>query len=137
MNVKGAVAQRKERMADNYGKMVIIDLHQCNVARFNRTDIEQYFVELAEKIDMKRCDLHWWDDKDVPEEQKQVLPHTKGTTGVQFILTSHILVHTLEILERAYIDIFSCKDFSDEVAVEYTKQYFGGVIAQWQPIKRI
>jgi S-adenosylmethionine/arginine decarboxylase-like enzyme len=43
---------------------------------------------------------------------------------VQFISTSDIVVHTLDVLEKAFINIFSCKTFDKGIAAEFTKEYF-------------
>ncbi len=120
-----------------YGKELILDLHNCNVGRFNRKDIEEYFIKLCKLIDMQRCELHFWDDLNVPEEEKQTSPHTKGTSAVQFILTSNITIHTLDILKKVYINIFSCKDFDENIASQFTNDFFGGIIAKKTAIERI
>ncbi|MDD4970819.1 MAG: S-adenosylmethionine decarboxylase [Paludibacter sp.] len=122
---------------ENYGKELIIDLHRCNIDRFNRKDLKKYFVQLCELIDMKRAKLTWWDDLNVPEEQKQTQAHTKGTSAVQFILTSNITIHTLDILQNVYINIFSCKEFDSAIALEFTKKFFEGLVIQHLTIDRI
>ena len=109
----------------SYGYELILDLHGCDTSTFNRTSLEQYFEKLCEAIDMKRCDLHFWDDLGIPPEDRQTSPHTKGTSAVQFILTSTIVVHTLDLLEAVYINIFSCKPFDRKVAEKITKEWFG------------
>lgn len=109
-----------------YGKELIIDLENCDPSLFTRKYIEQYFINLCELIDMQRCELHFWDDIEVPEEDRQTSPHTKGTSAVQFILTSNITIHTLDLLEQVYINIFSCKDFDCQKASLFTKDYFKG-----------
>ncbi len=109
----------------SYGYELILDLHRCNTSTFNRTSLGQYFEKLCEAIDMKRCDLHFWDDVGVPPEERQTSPHTKGTSAVQFILTSTIVVHTLDLLKAVYINIFSCKPFDRKVAEKITKKWFG------------
>ncbi len=91
---------------------------------FNQKSIEEYFVKLCDAIKMERCDLHFWDDVGVAPEERETSPHTKGTSAVQFILTSTIVVHTLELLEAAYINIFSCKPYDKEVAEKLTKAWF-------------
>ncbi len=121
----------------NYGKELILDLHKCDVNQFNRKSLRKYFKELCILIDMQRSKLVFWDDIGVPEEEKQTLPHTKGTSAVQFILTSNVTVHTLDIMERVYINIFSCKDFDSKIAEEFTKKYFNGEIVQSLTIGRI
>ena len=56
--------------------------------------------------------------------EKQNLPHTKGTSAVQFILTSNITIHTLDLLEAAYVNIFSCKKFDRKLAEKITTEWF-------------
>jgi S-adenosylmethionine/arginine decarboxylase-like enzyme len=108
----------------NYGKELILDLHECNSKKFNRYYLRKYFKELCDLIKMERSKLCWWDDVGVPENEKQTLPHTKGTSAVQFILTSNVTIHTLDILEAIYINIFSCKDFDEKIAEEFTTKFF-------------
>jgi S-adenosylmethionine/arginine decarboxylase-like enzyme len=108
-----------------YGSELILDLHGCDVSTFTRQSLKAYFIRLCEAIDMERADLHFWDDEGVPPEEQQTSPHTKGVSAVQFILTSSIVIHTLELLEAAYVNIFSCKAFDRDVAEKLTKEWFG------------
>jgi S-adenosylmethionine decarboxylase len=121
----------------NYGKELILDLHGCNAAKFNRKDIKKFFVELCRIIDMKRCKISWWDDVGVEPQYQQALPHTKGTSAIQFILTSNITIHTLDMLKNVYINIFSCKDFDSDKAGSFARNYFNGIVAQSLTIDRI
>lgn len=107
-----------------YGFELIIDLHGCEIDTFNRASIEEFFDNICDKIDMKRCALHFWDDVGVPPDEQETSPHTKGTSAVQFILTSSIVIHTLDLLEAVYINIFSCKEFDKVKAEEFTKEWF-------------
>ena len=108
-----------------YGKELILDLHGCDVTKLTREVIEQYFAELCELIDMERCDLHFWDDMGVSKNEQQTHPKTKGTSAVQFILTSTIVIHTLELMKAAYVNIFSCKEFDTDEAAKFTANWFG------------
>ena len=108
-----------------YGLELILDLHQCNASRFTRKAIERYCEELCELIDMERCDLHFWDDVGVPEEDQQTDAKTKGTSAVQFILTSTIVIHTLDLMKAVYVNIFSCKEFDADEAAQFTAKWFG------------
>jgi len=108
-----------------YGYELILDLHGCDVGKFSRTSLEGYFEKLCKAIDMKRSDLHFWDDVGLPPEKHQTQPHTKGTSAVQFILTSSIVIHTLDLLGAVYVNIFSCKWFDEKKAEEITKEWFG------------
>ena len=112
-----------------YGKELILDLHNCDTCRFTRHGIEQFCSELCELIDMERCDLYFWDDLGVPNEDQQTDPKTKGTSAVQFILTSTIVIHTLDLMKAVYVNIFSCKEFDTDEAAKFTASWFGS--ANW------
>ena len=58
----------------NYGKELILDLHNCDIELFNRVDIDYYFKELCRQIDMKAEDRFWWDEEGVSEKEKQTNP---------------------------------------------------------------
>jgi S-adenosylmethionine/arginine decarboxylase-like enzyme len=100
-------------------------MHGCNDSQFNRKSLEYYFTELCELIEMELCEVHFWDDVGVPEDEQQTLPHTKGTSAVCFILTSSIVIHTLDLLKAVYVNIFSCKPFDPAVAEKFTAEWFG------------
>lgn len=109
---------------NSFGAELVLDLKQCDANRFTRRDIDLYFSKLCELIDMQKCTVHFWDDYDVPLEEQQTLPHTKGTSAVCFILTSSIVIHTLDLLKAVYVNIFSCKDFDPKVAEKFTQEWF-------------
>ena len=112
-------------MVEPYGQELILDLHGCRVIKFNRVAIEVFFIELCDLIGMERCDLHFWDDEGLPADQCQTNPKTKGTSAVQFIITSSIVIHALDMMEAAYINIFSCKPFDADAAARFTQKFFG------------
>ena len=120
-----------------YGFELILDLHDCDVSTFNRKSIKVYFEKLCDAIDMKRCDLHFWDDLGVPEDERQTSPHTKGTSAVQFILTSNITIHTLDLLKAVYVNIFSCKPYDKELAEKLTIDWFKAKICRSNFIERL
>jgi S-adenosylmethionine/arginine decarboxylase-like enzyme len=86
---------------------------------------------------MQREDLHFWDDVGLPEEDKQTSPHTQGTSAVQFILTSSIVIHTLDQLKAIYINIFSCKVYDPKVAEKFTVEWFGATDCSAKLIDRV
>ena len=120
-----------------YGFELIMDLHGCDVSKFNRKSLDEYFEKLCKAIDMQKCERYFWDDVGLPEEEKQTSPHTKGSSAVQFILTSTIVVHTLDLLKAVYINIFSCKPFDEIVAEKITKDWFGANGCRSHFIERI
>jgi len=127
----------KSKKSSPYGFELMIDLHECDTAKFNRHSLRKYFVKICKAIDMKRCELYFWDDVGIPAKEKQNLPHTKGTSAVQFILTSNITIHTLDLLKAAYINIFSCKQYDKAVAKKITKEWFGAKKCRTIFIERI
>jgi S-adenosylmethionine/arginine decarboxylase-like enzyme len=108
-----------------YGQELILDLHACDTSKFTRSALARFFIDLCELIDMEACDLHFWDDVGVAEEEQQTDPKTKGTSAVQFILTSTIVIHTLDLMKVAYVNIFSCKEFKTDEAAKFTAEWFG------------
>lgn len=120
-----------------YGKELILDLHNCDSSTFTRKSIKKYFELLCEKIDMVPDTLYWWDDYDLDPKYHQTEPHTKGTSAVQFILTSNITIHTLDILENVYLNVFSCKDFDSNIAIKFSEEWFKGKAVNSQVIERI
>src|ERR1700692_2243308 len=109
-----------------YGFECLIDLHSCDESTFNRKSIGKFLSGLCKVIDMKRCKVHFWDDVGVAPDERQTEPHTKGTSAVCFMLTSTIVVHTLDLLGAVYVNIFSCKRFDPMVAERFTREWFKG-----------
>jgi S-adenosylmethionine/arginine decarboxylase-like enzyme len=107
-----------------YGYMLTMDLHKCDVSKFNRKDLTQFFEQLCDLTEMELAEIFFWDDLDTPEDEKQTEAHTIGTSAVCFILTSNITVHTLDVLERVYIDLFTCKPFDPEIAKAFIVEWF-------------
>lgn len=120
-----------------YGYELVLDLHGCDTEKFTRGDIDRFFTELCCLIDMVKCDVHFFDDVGVPEEEKQTLPHTKGTSAVCFILTSSIVIHTLDILKAVYVNIFSCKEFDQDAAADFTNKWFEAETCDPRFIRRV
>jgi S-adenosylmethionine/arginine decarboxylase-like enzyme len=122
---------------DAYGYELILDLHGCDISTFNRESLDAYFEKLCKAIKMEKCERYFWDDVGVPEDEQQTSPHTKGTSAVQFILTSTIVIHTLELMKAAYINIFSCKQYDAELAEQITKEWFGATECSARQFERI
>lgn len=123
---------------ETYGKELILDLYECNPDLFNRETLTKFFDELCDLIDMQKEDLHFWDDLDTPEEEKETAPHLKGTSAIQFIKTSNVTIHTLDILKRVYLNIFSCKDFDVCVASKFCEDFFESkLVKQARILERI
>jgi len=121
----------------DYGKEVVLDLHRCNPETFTRKSIRKYFIEVCDLVDMRREKLCWWDDLHTLENEKETEPHLVGTSAVQFIKTSNITIHTLDLMERVYVNLFSCKDFSGPQFIDFTQSWFGGDVVNQQVVRRL
>lgn len=107
-----------------YGKELILDLYGCDTSKFTRESISEWLERLCELIGMQREDLHFWDYEDCPEEKEAAPDHLKGTSAVQFITTSDIVIHTLDNVGECYINIFTCKPFDENEAYRFTSAWF-------------
>ena len=123
-------------MEQQYGKELILDIHRCDVSKFNRKDIEIYLKKLCELINMDREDLHFWDYEGDPVGYERAPDHLKGVSCVQFITTSNITIHALDVLRKIFINIFSCRDFDCKIARDFTRDYFDGIVFNRWEVER-
>jgi len=123
---------------ENYGKELILDIHDVeNTGLFTRAGIKLFMIRLCKSIGMEREDLYFWDELYTPEHEKATEEHLIGTSAVQFITTSNITIHTLDVMKRVYLNIFSCKEFDAVEATRFCVDYFDGVIVTQRIIDRI
>lgn len=120
----------------SYGMELILDLHNCDPDTFTRNSLDGYFENLCKAIKMVKCERYFWDDVNVPLDERQTSPHTQGTSAVQFILTSNITIHTLDQLKKVFVNIFSCKEFDIKIASNITAAWFDGDIVNKHKINR-
>ena len=121
---------------EKYGSELILDMKGCNPGKFNQSDIESFMVALCEHIDMERADLYFWDYEDDEEAKKAAPDHLCGTTAIQFIQTSNITIHTLDRTGSVMLNIFSCKDFDHQSAIEFCAKFFSSKEVRSQSIER-
>ncbi|MFH0831154.1 MAG: S-adenosylmethionine decarboxylase [Parcubacteria group bacterium] len=100
-----------------WGKSVSIDLYGCNPKTTIDPDgLKKIIAEMIKAIDMI---AHGPCYVDRFGEGKLL-----GYSAMQFIKTSSVTVHLDEVNSRAFIDIFSCKQFSSDGAVAVAQKYF-------------
>lgn len=119
-----------------YGKELILDISVCDSSKFNRESITKYFRDICNLIGMTREKLYWWDYEGHPEEYEKAPAHLKGISAIQFIKTSNITIHALDVLKKVFINIFSCKDFDEKKAVEFSRRWFCGKKYKFKVIVR-
>lgn len=104
-------------MLKPWGKSIAIDLTDCEHSRLIDPELLKQFIgEIIPLIGMKAhgpCYVDRFGEGDI-----------EGISAMQFIKTSSITVHLDEVGNRAFIDIFSCKDFDAEKAVKVAQEFF-------------
>jgi S-adenosylmethionine decarboxylase len=102
-----------------WGKHVIIDMSAGDRERVRSAKhIRRYVETLVETIGTKA------DGPPVLQHFAEHVPEAAGYSLVQLIETSAITGHFCDRSGDAYIDIFSCKDFQAELAIEVVRAVF-------------
>ena len=114
-----------------YGYSLLLDLTGCNPDTFTRSNIAQFLIDLCDRIEMEREDLHFWDYEDDLAARLEAPAHLAGVSACQFIRTSSIVIHTLDKTGRVFIDLFLCKEFRPSEVSKLAVKWFGGVL-HWQ-----
>lgn len=110
-----------ERFKKNgeWGLLTSVDLHDCDPEKVRDGDyIRKFSVDLCDHIDMKR-----YGEPIVVRFGAD--PRVQGYSLAQLIETSLISGHFAEDTNRAFIDIFSCKEYPPQAVAEYCRKYFG------------
>lgn len=101
-----------------WGLLTSIDLFGCDggILR-DKEKIKHFAIELCDLIETKRylepAIVHFGED-----------PRVKGYTMTQLVETSLVSGHFVEADNSVYIDVFSCKFYDQQKAVEFTKNFF-------------
>ena len=111
------------RESGAWGLYTSVDLKGCNPDTIRDPErIREFIVELCERIDMKRFGeptiVHFGQNEKVA-----------GYSMTQLIETSLISGHFANDSNAAYLDIFSCKEYSPRIMAEFCKTFFGAASA--------
>ncbi|MBU0634507.1 MAG: S-adenosylmethionine decarboxylase [Candidatus Omnitrophica bacterium] len=114
-----------------YGYELIMDLYDCDLAVLSsRKKLQEYVDKLCKLIKMKKFG-------------KTLIPYfgereefTKGYSLVQLIETSSITGHFSDHWRTAYLNIFSCKTYNQNLAKNFTKKFFGAKKVKTHFLKR-
>jgi len=102
-----------------WGLAVCVDLGECDHKKISSKEhITKFAIDLANYINMKRYGepmVVFFGDE----------PKVQGFSLVQLIETSQISGHFAEDTNRAFIDVFSCREFPPKKTAEFVKEYFG------------
>jgi S-adenosylmethionine/arginine decarboxylase-like enzyme len=102
---------------NNWGQLLSVDLSDCNPNLINNKEsLEKFCVGICREIDM----VAFGD----PIINRFGEGELEGFSMMQFIMTSSIVAHMDEKGNRAFIDIFSCKNFDVKKAKIFCKSFF-------------
>ncbi|AGI47980.1 S-adenosylmethionine decarboxylase [Thermoplasmatales archaeon BRNA1] len=103
----------------HWGLLVSIDLGECDHQKISDGKyIAQFAIDVCKEIKMKRYGepyVVFFGDE----------PKVQGYSLCQLIETSMISGHFAEDTDRAFVDVFSCKEFPPEKTAKYVAEYFG------------
>ena len=115
----------------SYGKEVIIDLYDCDREKMTEEHVVNFIQQLVKKVDMEtHGEPMVWTNNESDE------PHLRGTSAMQFITTSNVVVHTLSLTGLVLVNLFSCKPFDEHVVVDFSQQFFDARSYVMEPLKR-
>ena len=120
----------KFKSGNEWGLLTSIDLHDCDPQKIaSKEVITQFSIDLCDYIDMKRFGepivVRFGAD-----------PRVQGYSLAQLIETSLISGHFAEDTDRAFIDVFSCKEYPPKETAEFCKKYFGAKNMEYSVVFR-
>lgn len=102
-----------------WGMHLTVDVANCNDNRLHGEAIARFAKDMVEKIGMKAYGEPW-----VVHFGKED-PKVAGYTLTQLIETSNITAHFCDFSGECYFDVFSCKEFDVNVALDVIAGHFG------------
>lgn len=110
---------QKSKNQKIFGQELIMDLYDCNGDIIkSKKKILEYIDKICKVIKVKKY------KKAIVERFALHLDYAAGYSFVQLIESSLVSGHFSELWNRAYINLFSCKAFDAEKAIEFTKKFF-------------
>jgi len=100
-----------------WGILAVINLYGCDKDIIkDKVKINDFVNKLCKKINIKK-----FGPTIIKRFGKNSL---KGYSVMQFIEASTIIIHFDEKDNRAFIDIFSCKEFNEKKIGKFSKEFF-------------
>ena len=117
------------KMKNYWGLTAIINLYDCDDKKIKSPiTIKKFIKEICSVISMQRHGetlIDRFGEGDL-----------EGYSAMQFIETSSITAHFDEEENRAFIDIFSCKEFDTYLALEFCVSFFNAKKSKIEVIER-
>jgi S-adenosylmethionine/arginine decarboxylase-like enzyme len=99
-----------------YGKHLLLSAASCGKGLLDIATVRHFITDLVEQIDMRAygpCIVERFGSG-----------AEIGLSGVQLIETSAITLHTNDASRDLYLDVFSCKTFDEDAALNVVRRYF-------------
>ncbi len=97
-----------------FGPHLTLDMSNCNIRKLRDLDfVSKILNDLPDKIGMTKITQPY------VFRYSGKFPEDNGITGFVVIAESHISIHTFEVKDYVFIDIFSCKPFDYKFAKQY------------------
>src|SRR5215469_15783022 len=104
------------KAADSWGFHLLMDMSECNENIDSIEAVEKFFVDIIAELKVKPLsDIMI---KKVFGEQG------RGISAVQMITTSSLTFHSDDDKRSVYLDLFSCKNFDPQQAVNFACKVF-------------
>ena len=109
----------KKMIKDTWGYHLLLDCSSGDKDLISSKDnVRNFILELVKAIDMVAFGDPWIERFATHDQEKA------GISFCQMIETSNITGHFCEKNGNFYIDIFSCKPYSSDTAIEVVDKYF-------------
>ncbi len=113
------ISKEEYKKKKAWGILTSIDLFECNPETLrSEKKIKEYLEKICRVIDAKP-----WGEAVIVRFGEN--PDVYGFSAFQLIETSCVSGHFAEESDSIYIDIFSCKWYNSEDAVNFTREFFG------------
>ena len=102
-----------------WGYHLMLDCSGCHVPSMqSRDNVYNFLKHLVRVIDMEPI------GEPYIEYTAAEFPDKAGFTAVQIIVTSSIVAHFIDNTGHLYLDVFSCKEFDNDIVVNSVKDAF-------------
>jgi S-adenosylmethionine decarboxylase len=109
------------------GRHIIIDGEVADSNVFTHENLEGMFKTLVKTLGMEIIQGPLFKDVELDPNKLQgdVFQDEGGTTGYCLISTSHMAIHTWPLRKFFSMDVFSCKEYDVEAALEVIQKFLG------------
>lgn len=121
----------------DYGKEVILDLHNCNPDTFDLSSLRRFCFKIAPLMEAEIFKFCEWSINECPPQWREEA-HLNGNSVVAFISTSSITIHALTDLRKVFVNAFTCsQNLSSEDIKNMAEEHFGGTTVQQHTFTRV